>query len=140
MPKKIKYYDISNLLSTEAQYMMLLGQRANGKSYQAKKTVLEHFIETGEKFVYLRRWQADIKIKAINKYFEDMPISKITNKQYIIYKLQKKIKIQNSLLLSTLRFIDPKLGKSSILSRTWVITSTIHILILDIYGYSLVGS
>lgn len=82
MPKKIKYYDISNLLSTEAQYMMLLGQRANGKSYQAKKTVLEHFIKTGEKFVYLRRWQADIKIKAINKYFEDMPISKITNKQY----------------------------------------------------------
>lgn len=80
--KKINYYNIENLLSTKAQYMMLLGQRANGKSYQTKKTVLEHFIETGEKFVYLRRWQADIKIKAINKYFDDMDIVKITKGQY----------------------------------------------------------
>ena len=38
---KKQYYDISNLLKTKAQYMILLGQRANGKSYQAKKTVLE---------------------------------------------------------------------------------------------------
>ena len=40
MAKK-KYYDIKNLLETKAQYMILLGQRANGKSYQCKKTVLE---------------------------------------------------------------------------------------------------
>ena len=40
MAKK-KYYDITNLLNTKAQYMILLGQRANGKSYQCKKTVLE---------------------------------------------------------------------------------------------------
>ena len=56
MAKK-KYYDISNMLSTKAQYMMLLGQRANGKSYQAKKTVLSNAFKTGRKFVYLRRWK-----------------------------------------------------------------------------------
>ena len=32
--KKIRYYDIKNVLLTGAQYIMLLGQRANGKSYK----------------------------------------------------------------------------------------------------------
>ena len=40
MAKK-QYYDISNILKTNASYMMLLGQRTNGKSYQVKKVVLE---------------------------------------------------------------------------------------------------
>lgn len=81
MAKK-KYYDISNMLSTNAQYMMLLGQRANGKSYQAKKTVLTNAFKTGRKFVYLRRWKEDIKMKAVNAYFGDMPIEEITYGQY----------------------------------------------------------
>lgn len=80
--KKINYYDISNMLKTQAQYMILLGQRANGKSYQAKKTVLEDAYENGTRFVYLRRWQADIKAKAVQNYFGDIPIKKITNGEY----------------------------------------------------------
>lgn len=79
---KIKYYDISNVLKTNAQYIILLGQRANGKSYQAKKTVLESAYNEDRKFVYLRRWKEDIKTKAIASYFADMPISKITNGEY----------------------------------------------------------
>lgn len=82
MARKKKYYDITNMLSTKAQYMMLLGQRANGKSYQAKKTVLENAFKTGRKFVYLRRWKEDIKMKAVNAYFGDMPISEITYGKY----------------------------------------------------------
>lgn len=81
MAKK-KYYDISNMLATKAQYMILLGQRANGKSYQAKKTVLENAYNNGRKFVYLRRWKEDIKMKAVNAYFGDMPIAKITKGEY----------------------------------------------------------
>lgn len=81
MAKK-KYYDISNMLSTNAQYMMLLGQRANGKSYQAKMTVLTNAFKTGRKFVYLRRWKEDIKMKAINSYFGDMPVREITYGEY----------------------------------------------------------
>ena len=82
MAKKINYYDISNMLKTEAQYMMLLGQRANGKSYQAKKTALEEAYKNNKKFVYLRRWQADIKVKYVNAYFGDMPIKKITKGEF----------------------------------------------------------
>lgn len=79
---KIKYYDIKNVLSTEAPYIMLLGQRANGKSYQAKKTVLERYMRTGEKFIYLRRYKEDVKQKNIIAYFADMPISKITKGEW----------------------------------------------------------
>lgn len=81
MAKK-QYYDITNLLKTKAQYMMLLGQRANGKSYQVKKTVLENAYENKRKFIYLRRYKADIKTKAVETYFADMPIAKITNNEY----------------------------------------------------------
>ena len=80
--KKIKYYDIKNILSTKAQYMILLGQRANGKSYQAKLTALTEAYKNGKSFVYLRRWREDIKTKAVQAYFGDMPVSAITNGEY----------------------------------------------------------
>lgn len=74
----MKFYDISNMLKTNAQYMMLLGQRANGKSYQVKETVLKEAY-LGIPFVYLRRWQADIKQLFVESYFSDMPIKRITH-------------------------------------------------------------
>ena len=60
MAKK-EYYSIDNLLLTDAEYMIMLGQRANGKSYQAKYTALKDAYNNGKKFVYLRRWKDDIK-------------------------------------------------------------------------------
>ena len=84
--KKKEYYNIKNLLSTNAQYLMLLGERANGKSYQVKKTVLERAYRGIEEntglFVYLRRWREDIKIGNVTSYFDDMPIDKITKGEY----------------------------------------------------------
>ena len=77
-----KYYDISSILATKAQYMMLLGQRSNGKSYQAKYTVLKNAYDKGRKFVYLRRWKEDIKAKSVTAYFGDMPINKITKGEW----------------------------------------------------------
>ena len=82
MAKKRNYYDISNLLKTKAQWLMLLGQRANGKSYQVKKTILEESYATDNKFVYLRRYRADLKQIYVTAYFEDMPIEKITKGEY----------------------------------------------------------
>ena len=79
---KRNYYNIENLLATKAQYLMLLGQRANGKSYQVKKTVLEDAYHDKGKFVYLRRFRADLKQAYVTSYFDDMPIRKITNGEY----------------------------------------------------------
>lgn len=76
------YYDINNILATQASYMMLLGERANGKSYQVKLTVLTHAFETGRKFIYLRRWQSDLSAKMVESYFSDMDIKKITKKKF----------------------------------------------------------
>ena len=81
MAKK-QYYDITNMLKTEASYMMLLGQRANGKSYQVKKTVLEAAYHHDKLFIYLRRWERDIKQDYVTEYFSDMPIKEITNGVY----------------------------------------------------------
>ena len=81
MAKK-QYYDISNMLKTNASYMMLLGQRANGKSYQVKKTVLEAAYHHDKLFIYLRRWERDIKQDYVTEYFSDMPIKEITNGVY----------------------------------------------------------
>lgn len=78
----INYYDIKPLLDTKAQYLMLLGERANGKSYQCKLTVLNHAYKNGRKFIYLRRWQADITAKGVESYFADMDIKKITKGKF----------------------------------------------------------
>lgn len=81
MAKK-EYYNISNMLATKADYMILLGQRANGKSYQAKLTCLKHYLQTGEKFVYVRRWRSDITRNNVSMYFADMPIPQMTGGKY----------------------------------------------------------
>lgn len=84
MPRrnKKKYYNIAPLLKTKAQYMILLGMRANGKSYQAKLTVLQDAWDKDEKFVYLRRWREDVKMAAVETYFGDIDVEKITGGEY----------------------------------------------------------
>lgn len=84
MAKK-QYYNISNALKTNAPYIMLLGQRSNGKSYQVKHTALTAFVkgikdfeDKGTKFVYLRRWKDDIKKASVEKYFTDINVVKLT--------------------------------------------------------------
>lgn len=82
MAQKKQFYDISNLLSTNAQYMILLGQRANGKSYQVKKTLIENAYAGNGKFVYIRRWDREVKASVAANYFDDCPIETITNGKY----------------------------------------------------------
>lgn len=100
MSKKNKYYNIQGLLETQADYMMLLGERSNGKSYQVKYTCLweayneadylayikDNKIEHKRRyeFAYLRRFGDDIKQTPIRDYFDDMrdAIYTITNGEY----------------------------------------------------------
>lgn len=79
---KIKYYDIKPILEKNAVWNILYGQRANGKSYATKKLVLENAYKNHRKFIYLRRWQMDIKQDAVTAYFSDMPILEITKGAY----------------------------------------------------------
>ena len=94
---KQKYYNIKNLLSKNAQYNILLGERSNGKSYATKYMILwESFHELDYfeflkknkipkkryQFAYIRRWQDEIKGRDVELYFADMPIVDITNGKY----------------------------------------------------------
>lgn len=100
MAKKDKFYNIQGLLETNADYMMLLGERSNGKSYQVKYTCLWeayheadylYFLQSKKivpkkrcQFAYLRRFGDDIKQTPIRDYFDDMrdAIKDITGGEY----------------------------------------------------------
>lgn len=83
MSKNEEYYSIRNILDTESEYNMLLGERSNGKSYSVKEFVLlcAYNIEN-YKFGYLRRWREEIKSVKVENYFTDMPIEELTNGEY----------------------------------------------------------
>ena len=69
---KQKYYRLTNILKTNAQYLILLGERSNGKAYAVKEFVLEDYFKNGHEFAYIRRWREEIKSASIEQYFEDM--------------------------------------------------------------------
>ena len=58
----------------DLQYLFLLGMRSNGKSSAVKALRLQKFLETGEKFAYIRRYSSvDMKAYRINSYFASVP-------------------------------------------------------------------
>ena len=95
---KQNYYSVKNILSTNSDYNLLLGERSNGKSYSVKYLALwqayhecdyNDFLQNGKmtkideyEFGYLRRWRDEIKSQDVERYFADMPIEKITDKEY----------------------------------------------------------
>lgn len=87
-----KFYDIKNMLKTEAEYKYLMGGRNIGKSYQVKQTILTKVFETDCEFIYLRRYKEDMKNQLVTDYFGDMNISEITEGMYSeIYTYQGNI-------------------------------------------------
>ena len=88
MPKKKetekRYYDINPLLKLGAEYNIIMGERSNGKTYSVLKTMLTHFIKTGEYGVYLRRYADEIlpaNIKGLFQPFEK-DLDKLTKGKY----------------------------------------------------------
>ena len=66
------------------QYATILGMRSNGKSSGVKSFCLEQFLEKGEKFVYMRRYDDDIKNWKVERYFKNVPgfdVRKITKNE-----------------------------------------------------------
>lgn len=76
-----RYYDLQHLLDCKCYWMVLYGMRSNGKSYAVKKKILEDALN-GITFVYLRRWDLDVKGPAVESYFDDMPFNEITGGKY----------------------------------------------------------
>lgn len=58
--KKTKWFDISKILSTDSDFMLIVGQRGNGKTFSAMLTCLEDYKKTRRRFCYVRRWKEDL--------------------------------------------------------------------------------
>ena len=72
--KQIHYNAIINLI---------IGEKSNGKSYQVKhKKAVKHYIDTGKRFILLRRWREDISNLWIEQYFSDVDVSNLTENKY----------------------------------------------------------
>lgn len=76
---KQRYYSLQKLLATDSEYNMLLGERSNGKSYSVKEHCIREAWNDNRLFIYLRRWQVDVKTSSVEAYFADAPITSITN-------------------------------------------------------------
>ena len=59
MTEKLNYYDFGPLLSYNAPWSMATGARGTGKTFGAKRHVLNRFIRKGEQFLYLRRHRGE---------------------------------------------------------------------------------
>ena len=50
-----KYYDLTKILKTNADYMIIIGERSNGKTYATLKYGLEEYFKNGSTMGYIRR-------------------------------------------------------------------------------------
>jgi len=80
--KKLKYYDIKSLLMRvpDAHYYMVIGERTNGKSYSILNYCLERYVNYGEEFAYIRRFDDDIKYKRGSQVFKNLINNKVIEK------------------------------------------------------------
>lgn len=60
------WYSLDKINETGATYRFLLGGRGLGKTYAVIKQAIEHFFETGEPFVYVRRYKESISPTKVN--------------------------------------------------------------------------
>ena len=73
------YWSINKLLSYNALFNFVVGERGVGKSYGAKVYVANNFIKKNEEFVYIRRYKTELKEYMKSKCFKHiMFISHLT--------------------------------------------------------------
>lgn len=65
------WYDISRVLSYNALLYFIIGERGVGKSFSAKKYVINHYLKKNKQFVYLRRYKTELK-ESVPKFFDDL--------------------------------------------------------------------
>ena len=56
---KSKYYSLNKILSKNAVYNVIFGERSNGKTYSVLKYALEKYVKNGEQLAIVRRWNED---------------------------------------------------------------------------------
>lgn len=118
MKREIKHYNIDKLVSYDADISILYGERSNGKSYQLKhKRAVIKYLETGKRFVLMRRFREEITASNIEQYFNDVDVEKLTKGKYnciTVYRKQIYLSTFNSETFKTVR--GEKIGYAVALS------------------------
>lgn len=66
----IDFYNISHLFTYNRIFNFVLGNRTAGKSFSAKVYVVKKFLQSGAQFIYLRRY--DNELKNLKTLFDDI--------------------------------------------------------------------
>ena len=89
--KEIVHYNLDNIDKEDAIINIIYGERSNGKSYQVKhKKGIIKYLETGKRFILMRRWKEEITSEKIEQYFADVDVMKLTNNKYNCITMYRK--------------------------------------------------
>lgn len=81
-----RFVDFGHIMSYNALFSFIVGQRTGGKSYGAKKVGIKGFIKKGRQFLYVRRFKSDLK--KIGKFFDDIAY----DEEFVSKKYQFEVK------------------------------------------------
>lgn len=57
---KNKYYSLKNILSNNADYNLIIGERSNGKTFATLQYIIDSYMKDKKEGAYIRRWEEDI--------------------------------------------------------------------------------
>lgn len=84
--QELEYYTLDNILSKEAHYNIIFGERSNGKTYAVLLHMLENYTRYGEQGALIRRWKEDFRGKRGSIMFDsivaDGHVSRLTKGEY----------------------------------------------------------
>lgn len=82
----MRYYSLKSILSKNAQYNIVFGERSNGKTYAVLKYAIEQRVKDGSQLAIIRRWQDDFVGKRGLVMFDSLSsngeIAKITRNEW----------------------------------------------------------
>lgn len=92
-----KFYSLTNILNTNADYNLIIGQRSNGKTYACCKHMLQEYKRTKRRFAYIRRWAEDLKGYRAEQLFEPLNavVSSLFGDEYYIRYYRHKYYLCN---------------------------------------------
>lgn len=84
--EQMKFYSLNRILSKNADYNVIFGERSNGKTYATLKHGIETFLKTGKQMAYIRRWREDLRGKRAESLFANHTangeIERLTNGKF----------------------------------------------------------
>lgn len=77
---KNKYWDIRNILSRNAHYNIVFGERSNGKTYGTLNLGLERYFSGHGKMAIIRRWEEDFRGKQAITMFDSLVMNGVVTR------------------------------------------------------------